>query len=244
MTQDDQKRAVGEAAAARVQDGMTVGLGSGSTAAFFVSALGRRVREEGLSLRGVATSEATARQAQKEGITLLDLNAVAETGDRPGIDLTVDGADEITPGLAVIKGGGAALTREKLVWEASKRCLAIVDAGKVVERLGAFPLPIEVVAFGHATTARRIARAAAHAGVHAHPRLRLKAGAPLVTDNGGLIYDLPCGEIPDPLALALALKPLTGVVEHGLFPGLADEALVATPEGVRVLRAGEAPSKP
>ena len=241
MSQDDQKRAVGEAAAAQVQDGMTVGLGSGSTAAFFVSALGRRVRDEGLAIWGVATSQATARQAQEEGITLLDLNDVGADG---GIDLTIDGADEIGPGLAVIKGGGAALTREKLVWEASRRCLAIVDAGKVVERLGAFPLPIEVVAFGHVTTARRIARAAAHSGVHAHPQLRMKDGAPLVTDNGGLIYDLACGHIPDPVALALALKPLTGVVEHGLFPGLTDEALVATPQGVRVLRAGEPLSKP
>lgn len=242
MSQDDQKRAVGEAAAARIEDGMTVGLGSGSTAALFVAALGGRVRDEGLTIWGVATSAATATQAEAEGITLLDLNNLAESGGE--IDLTVDGADEITPGLAVIKGGGAALTREKLVWEASKRCLAIVDAAKVVERLGAFPLPIEVVAFGHATTARRIARAAAHAGVHAHPRLRLKDGAPLVTDNGGLIYDLPCGEIADPVALASALKPLTGVVEHGLFPGLADEALVATSDGVRVLRAGDALTKP
>lgn len=244
MSQDDQKRAVGEAAAAYVEDGMTVGLGSGSTAAFFVASLGRRVRDEGLAIWGVATSETTARQADKEGMTLLDLNDVASGAEGGGIDLTIDGADEITPGLAIIKGGGAALTREKLVWEASKRCLAIVDAGKVVDRLGAFPLPIEVVAFGHAITARRISRAAAHAGVHAHPVLRLADGAPLVTDNGGLIYDLPCGAIPDPVALAAALKPLTGVVEHGLFPGLADEALVATPDGVRVLRPGEALFKP
>ena len=120
--------------------------------------------------------------------------------------------------------------------ESSRRCLAIVDAGKVKPTLGAFPLPIEVVAFGHATTARRIAKAAAHAGIHAEPKLRMKDGAPLVTDNGGLIYDLPCGAIADPVALAAALKPLTGVIEHGLFPGLADEALVGTDDGVRALQ--------
>ena len=226
---DEQKRAVGEAAALRIEAGMTVGLGTGSTAAFFVEALGRRVRE-GLAIRGgVATSRATAAQATALGIPPLDLN------DAGRIDLTVDGADEVAPGLAIIKGGGAALTREKLVWESSARCLAVVDAGKLVPTLGAFPLSIEVVAFGHVATAGRIARAAAHAGVHATPALRMRDGAPLVTDNGGLIYDLPCGAIPDVPALALALKALTGVVEHGLFPGLADEALVAGEGGVRSL---------
>ncbi len=229
MSADDQKRAVGEAAALRIEPGMTVGLGTGSTAAFFVAALGRRVRE-GLAIRGgVATSQATAAQAAALGIPLLDLN------DAGRIDLTVDGADEVAPGLAIIKGGGAALTREKLVWEASARCLAVVDAGKLSAQLGRFPLSIEVVAFGHVVTAERIRRAAAHAGVHAEPALRMRDGAPLVTDNGGLIYDLPCGAIPDVLALAQALKGLTGVVEHGLFPALADEALVATDTGVRSL---------
>ena len=228
-TADDQKRAVGEAAALRIESGMTVGLGTGSTAAFFVEALGRRVRE-GLAIRGgVATSQATAAQAAALGIPLLDLN------DAGRIDLTVDGADEVGPGLAVIKGGGAALTREKLVWESSARCLVVADAAKLVARLGAFPLSIEVVAFGHAATAGRIARAAAHAGVRATPVLRLREGAPRVTDNGGLVYDLPCGAIPDVPALAAALKGLTGVVEHGLFPGLADEALVAGEGGVRSL---------
>ncbi len=209
---------------------MTVGLGTGTTAAFFVSALGARVREEGLSIRGVATSRATEARAAEAGIPTLDLDAVAH------IDLTVDGADEVGPGLALIKGGGAALTREKLVWEASRRCVAIADAGKLVPVLGAFPLAIEVVGFGHEATARRIARAAAHAGVHADPRLRMAGDAPLVTDNGGLIYDLPCGAIPDVVALAQALKGLTGVVEHGLFPGLAEQALIGTDDGVRFVR--------
>ena len=226
MSPDAQKRAAGEAAALRILDGMTVGLGTGSTAAFFIAALGVRVRQESLSIRAVATSRASERLAAEAGITLLDLN------DAGRVDLTVDGADEVGPGLALIKGGGAALTREKLVWEASERCLAIADASKHVAQLGAFSLPVEVVAFGHATTARRLRAAASHAGAPAEPLLRLRDGAPLVTDNGGLIYDLPCGRIPDPIALAQALKGLTGVVEHGLFPGLADEALIGTEHGV------------
>lgn len=230
MSAEVQKRAAGEAAAALVEDGMTVGLGTGSTAAWFVAALGGRVREEGLALRCVATSRATEASAREAGLVLLDVN------DAGPIDLTVDGADEVGPGLALIKGGGAALTREKLVWESSRRCVVIADAAKRVHMLGAFPLSIEVVGFGHATTALRIARAAAHAGVHAAPVLRMREGAPLVTDNGGLVYGLPCGAIPDVIALARALKGLTGVVEHGLFPGLAELALIGTDEGVRSVR--------
>ena len=229
MIIDAQKQAVGEAAAALVEDGMTVGLGTGSTAAFMVRALGERARTEGLRLRGVATSEATATLAQACGLALVALDAVGE------IDLTLDGADEIGPGLGLIKGGGAALLREKLVWEASRRCVTIADASKVVERLGRFPLPVEMVAFGHATTARRLAEAARSAGVDAPPVLRVRGGQPLVTDGGGVIYDIACGAIVDAPALARALKAVTGVVEHGLFLGLAELALVAGPQGVRRL---------
>lgn len=230
MSADAQKRAAGEAAAALVEDGMTVGLGTGSTAAFFVAALGRRVREEGLSIRGVATSRATEALAAQVGIEVVDIDAAGR------IDLTVDGADEVAPGLALIKGGGAALLREKLVWESSARCVVIADAAKLVRTLGAFPLPVEVVAFGHGATARRIEHACVHAGVAVDPVLRVRDGAPVVTDNGGLIYDLPCGEIPDVIGLAQALKALTGVIEHGLFPGLAELALVGTDGGVRSFR--------
>lgn len=225
MSADAAKHAAGEAGAALVEDGMTVGLGTGSTAVFLVAALGRRVRDEGLRLRGVATSLATEAQARAEGLELLDLNDAGE------IDLTIDGADEVGPHLALIKGGGAALTREKLVWTASRRCLVIADAGKLVPTLGAFPLPVEVVAFGHASTAARIARACAHHGLRVRPVLRLRDGAPLVTDNGGLIYDLLCRAIADPVELAGVLKPLTGVVEHGLFPGLAELALIGDADG-------------
>ncbi|MCX8499712.1 MAG: ribose 5-phosphate isomerase A, partial [Caulobacteraceae bacterium] len=151
------------------------------------------------------------------------------------LDVTVDGADEIGQGLSLIKGGGAALLREKLVWEASRRCVVIADHAKVVPTLGAFSLPIEVVAFGHLTTARRIVDGLVDCDIPAIPRLREKDGQPVLTDGGNVIYDAPCGVIADPSALADALKSITGVVDHGLFLDLADEALVAGPDGVQRL---------
>ncbi|MDP3852283.1 ribose-5-phosphate isomerase RpiA [Phenylobacterium sp.] len=219
---DDQKRASGEAAAALVESGMVVGLGTGSTAAWFVKAVAAR----GLDIVGVPTSVATAELAASLGIRLSDLGQVK------AIDLTVDGADEIGPALSLIKGGGAALLREKLVWEASKRCVVIADAAKRVKTLGQFPLPIEVVAFGHETTALRICDALAECDLGVAPRLRLKDGVPVKTDGGNLIYDAACGRIEEPALLAAALKSVTGVVDHGLFLDLADLALVGTPDGV------------
>ena len=216
------KRAAGQAAAELVEPGTTVGLGTGSTAEWFVRALAER-RVPGLY--GVPTSEATAALARSLGIPLLDL-------DEAEIALTVDGADEIGPGLALIKGGGGALLREKLVWKASKRCVVIADASKRVSRLGAFPLPVEVVRFGHRTTARRIASVVGAADYVASPKLRVKDGAPVVTDAGNFIYDLTCRSITDPPALAAALKAITGVVEHGLFLGLSSEAIIAGDRGV------------
>ncbi len=225
MNSDDHKRAAGEAAVDLVEPGMVVGLGTGSTAAWFVKALAAR----GLDIRGVASSIATAELASSLGIALTDLDAVDE------IDLTVDGADEIGPGLALIKGGGAALLREKLVWEASRRCVVIADAAKRVRRLGAFPLPIEVVVFGHQSTARRLCDAFAECDLAIAPRLRTREGAPVLTDQGNLIYDAPCGVIEDPAVLAEALKSVTGVVDHGLFLDLADEALIGGAAGVERL---------
>jgi ribose 5-phosphate isomerase A len=225
VSADDQKRAAGEAAAALVEAGMTVGLGTGSTAAWFVRALAARR----LDVRGVPTSQATADLASGLGIALLDLDQAGQ------IDLTVDGADEIGPGLALIKGGGAALLREKLVWEASRRCVVIADATKPVPVLGKFPLPIEVVAFGHKTTALRICDALAECDIGVAPRLRTKDGQPVRTDGGNLIYDAACGRIEEPAALAFALKSVTGVVEHGLFLDLADQALIGGPAGVTTL---------
>ncbi len=221
MTADAQKQAAGEAAAELVEAGMVVGLGTGSTAAWFVKALAAR----SLDIRGVPTSEATANLARELGIPLVGLD------DVKAIDLTVDGADEIGPGLSLIKGGGAALLREKLVWEASRRCVVIADAAKVVKVLGQFPLPIEVVRFGHPHTGRRLADIAAEFELPP-PRLRTAERGVVVTDGGNVIYDLAAGAIPDPAALAGALKSLTGVVEHGLFLDLADAALVGTDAGV------------
>ena len=222
---DAQKRAAGEAAAALVESGMVVGLGTGSTAAWFVRALAAR----GLDVTCVSTSQATADLAAGLGMKL------AELGETREIDLTVDGADEIGPGLSLIKGGGAALLREKLVWEASRRCVVIADAAKSVKTLGQFPLPIEVVAFGHKTTALRICDVLVEAEIGVAPRLRVKDGQPVRTDGGNLIYDAACGRIEEPAALALALKSVTGVVDHGLFLDLADQALIGTPHGVTTI---------
>jgi ribose 5-phosphate isomerase A len=221
MSADDQKRISGEAAAELVEAGMVVGLGTGSTAAWFVKALAARK----LDIRGVPTSEATANLARELGIPLAALD------DVKSIDLTVDGADEVGPGLSLIKGGGAALLREKLVWEASKRCVVIADAAKKVDALGKFPLPIEVVRFGHVHTGHRLADIAAEFDL-LPPRLRMADRGIVVTDGGNVIYDLPSGVIAEPAALGAALKTVTGVVDHGLFLDLADEALVGTDQGV------------
>lgn len=229
MSADDQKRVSGEAAAALVESGMTVGLGTGSTAAWFVRALALRASEEGMRIKGVPTSEATADLARLLKIPLIGLDEAKR------IDLTVDGADEIGPGLSLIKGGGAALLREKLVWEASARCVVIADAAKRAPVLGAFPLPIEVVAFGHLSTHARLCDVLAEFDIGVAPRLRMKDGEPLRTDGGNLIYDAACGRIPDPAPLAAAIKGVTGVVEHGLFLDLADEALIGTDTGVERL---------
>ena len=219
---DDQKRAAGEAAAALVDPGMVVGLGTGSTAAWFVRALAARR----LDIRCVATSQATAELAAGLGLDLAELDSV-ET-----VDLTVDGADEIGPGLSLIKGGGGALLREKLVWLASSRCVVIADEAKTVRTLGKFPLPIEVVSFGAAHTARQIEVVLAAHDLPVRPALRMRDGQPVRTDSGNLIYDAPCVAIAEPASLAAALKQVTGVVEHGLFLDLAERALVGTEDGV------------
>ena len=227
MSSDDLKRAVGEAAAALVQSGMIVGLGTASTAECFVRALAARR----LDLTCVATSEATTTLARELGMTVVDIDDVTR------IDLTIDGADQIGPGLVLIKGGGGALLREKLVWEASDRCVAIADESKRAAVFGTFPLPVEIVAFGHVTTARRMEHALNDFGFPAPCNLRLSGGAPVITDNGNVIYDLAFGAIADPEGVEALLKSLTGVVEHGLFIGLAGEALIAGPGGVTTLKA-------
>jgi ribose 5-phosphate isomerase A len=226
MTPDEQKDAAARAAAALVEPGMLVGLGTGSTAAFFVKALAARA----LPVRCVATSSATAVLAKALGMTVLEFGAEE-------IDLTVDGADEIGPGLSLIKGGGAALLREKLVWEASRRCIVVADASKTSNVLGRAPLPIEVVAFGAESTRRRISAALSGLDLNAETVLRTKDGAAVLTDGGNVIFDVACGRIDDPSALGAALKGVTGVVEHGLFLGLARQALIGGDLGVQTLHA-------
>lgn len=221
---DPAKRAAAEAAVAEVEDGMALGLGTGSTAALMVEALGARVRD-GLRVTGVPTSSATAAQAEALGIPLTTL------GETPALDLTIDGADEIGPGLALIKGGGGALLREKLVAAASARMLVIADASKRVGRLGAFPLPVEIVRFGAEGTLARVRALVAGLGLPDRATLRMRDGAPFVTDEGHFILDLALAEIPDPEALDAALCRVTGVVETGLFLGLASAAILGHADG-------------
>jgi len=220
--QDALKRAAAEKALELVRDGMLVGLGSGSTAKYFTEGVGRLVAD-GMRVRGVPTSRATAALAAELGIPVVE--------DLVGaIDLAVDGADEVDPSLGLIKGRGGALFREKLVAAAAKRFVAVVDESKVVDRLGKGVLPVEVLPFLWRTTAERLARLCTG--------LKVRGGEeePYVTDNGNLILDLSFeAGIEDATELALALKATTGVVEHGLFLGLADSCIVAGADGPRVL---------
>ena len=223
---DAYKRAAAQAALELVQPGMRLGLGTGSTAAHFVELLGVKVKG-GLDVIGVPTSEATRGLAKHAGIKLTTLD------ETPELDLTIDGADEVDPRLRLIKGGGAALLREKIVANASRRMVVIADAAKKVDVLGAFPLPVEVVRFGLEATKRAVAEAVSKAGCQGELKLRLGPdGHGLVTDSGHFILDAALGRIPDPEALADGLAAVPGVVEHGLFIGLASDAFIAGPAGV------------
>lgn len=228
-TADDRKRAAALRALEFIQPGMIVGLGTGSTAAHFVKALGERVKA-GLKITGVATSTAAEALAADAGIPLAELDDVAQ------VDLTIDGADEADRGFRLIKGAGAALLREKIVAAASTRMIAIMDDTKLVEALGAFPLPVEIAPFAHRTTMRRIADAAVAAGCQGNfTRLRGGDGHPIHTDNGNFIADLDCQAIPDPEGFAAALSAIPGVVEHGLFIGLCTGLIIGTATGVDVI---------
>jgi ribose 5-phosphate isomerase A len=221
------------AAAARavefVRPGMRLGLGTGSTAKHFVTLLAERVRG-GLDVVGVPTSEATRADAERQGVPLTTLD------ETPELDLTVDGADEIAPDLSLIKGGGGALLREKIVAAASARMIVIADESKFVAVLGRFPLPIEVVPFGLAATCRAVAAAAQACGCPgaASPR-KTREGHAFVTDGGHLILDAALARIPEPASLARRLAAIPGVVEHGLFIGLAQIAIIAGSDGVRIV---------
>jgi ribose 5-phosphate isomerase A len=229
MDIDAQKRAAAARAVEFVQPGMRIGLGTGSTARHFVELLADRVRA-GLDIIAVPTSEATRGDAKRLGVPLTDLD------ETPELDLTVDGADEIAPDLSLIKGGGGALLREKIVASASARMIVIADESKWVPTLGHYPLPVEVVPFGLAATRRAIERAAAAAGCAGPaPLRRAKDGHAFVTDSGHWILDAAFERILDPQSLADRLAAIAGVVEHGLFVGMAQAAVLAGSSGVRVV---------
>jgi ribose 5-phosphate isomerase A len=226
LSADDQKRIAAEAALAYVKDGMKVGLGTGSTAAHFVTALGRKAKDDGLTLTCVPTSEATDKLAREVGLTITTLD------EQPHLDVTVDGADEIGPRLTLIKGGGGALLREKIVAFASTQMIVIADESKVVPHLGNFPLPVEVVPFGARATGARILESGKLFGCDGAISLRTdEYGEPFLTDSNNLIYDWALGEIPDPNGLGEYLSRLPGVVEHGLFLGIAHVALIGMSNG-------------
>jgi ribose 5-phosphate isomerase A len=226
---EELKRQAAARALEEVRDGMQLGLGTGSTAKHFVELLGEKVRS-GLRVVGVPTSEATRALAEREGIALTTLDDI----DR--LDLTVDGADEIDHALNLIKGGGGALLREKIVAAASDRMIVIADETKWVEVLGHFPLPVEVIPFGLAATRRALEKAFAQCGVSGQMVLRKRAdGHVFVTDGGHWIIDAHLGRIGDAPRLAGRLGTIPGVVEHGLFTDMADLAVLAGGQGIRVV---------
>jgi ribose 5-phosphate isomerase A len=221
MTQDELKQAVARAAIEYVVDGEIIGVGTGSTANFFIDELGKiKTRIKG----AVASSEATAERLRSHGITVYDLN------DIDGMTVYVDGADEVTPQGAMIKGGGAALTREKIVAAVAKKFICIADGSKLVDTLGKFPLPVEVIPMAHASVARQLTN------LGGQPKLRLKDGQPLVTDNGAYILDVHGLSIVDPVALETEINQITGVITVGLFARHgATVCLLGTAEGVKKL---------
>jgi ribose 5-phosphate isomerase A len=224
----DAKRLAAARALDFVEPGMRLGLGTGSTAAEFVALLGRRVAD-GLKIIGVPTSERTAAQARALAIPLATLD------EQPELDLTIDGADEFDPQLRLIKGGGGALLREKIIASASRRMIVITDDSKAAPVLGRFPLPVEIDQFGARVTIRQTGEAAARAGCHGQMVLRHSEGEPFVTDGGHFILDCHFGRIDAPEDLAAHLNAIPGVVDHGLFLGIASAVISAGAGGITIL---------
>lgn len=212
------KRAAAVEAVRQIHDDMVVGLGTGTTASVFIDELGKLVAD-GLRVSGVPTSNASAALARSVGIEVVDVERAGE------IDLDVDGADEIDPRLNLLKGGGGALLREKIVARAAGRVIIIGDETKLVERLGQRPIPVEVVAFGWSHTLRHIEN------LTARPTIRGGPDDPFRTDSGNVILDVPVPDAFDVLAFARMLKAVTGVVEHGVFEGIASRAVIGHPDG-------------
>lgn len=233
MSAVSQKQLAAEAALDYVEDGMIVGLGSGSTSALFVKALGKRIAAGGLSVKGIPTSRETEEIARESGVPLIPI----EQADR--IDIAIDGADEVDGRFRLIKGGGGCLLREKIIADAADRMIVLVDETKLVARLGAFPLPVEVDPFGWTITAKKVFDALRRSGVD-RPVVDIRRRQrdsldPFITDGGHYILDCACGEIPDPDAAGLELSTLPGVVDHGLFLDQARVIIVGEDEGVKIL---------
>ena len=222
------------AALAHVTDGMRLGIGTGTTAEEFVRLLADKVAT-GMTIIGVPTSERTAALCRELGVPLSTLE------ETPELDLTIDGTDEVDPELTLIKGGGGALLREKIVAAASQRMIVIADQSKMVETLGRFPLPIEVNQFGLRATTIAIGAAAQKLGLSGPLTLRMTGGQAFVTDGGHFILDASFGRIPDTRALSNALHAIPGVVEHGLFIGLASAAIIAGGDGIQTVHAARKP---
>jgi ribose 5-phosphate isomerase A len=234
LTQDQWKKEAAEAASQQVKSGMVVGLGTGSTAKYAIDALGQRVANDGLKISGIATSERSDAQAKSLKIPITSFAAVSR------IDLTIDGADEVVPGkLALIKGHGGALLREKIVASASTRMAVVVDESKIVSKLGQLvSVPVEVVPFGWEITGKRLAK------IGGKPKLRLGTdGKPYVTDGGHYILDCAFGKMNDPADVAHELDCIVGVIEHGIFLDLATEVFVGGPGGVALLKRSRSKTK-
>ncbi|WEG11999.1 ribose-5-phosphate isomerase RpiA [Pullulanibacillus sp. KACC 23026] len=220
MEQVQEKQLVGEYAAKYVEDGMIVGLGTGSTAYYTIHKIAQRVKEEGMKLTFVSTSTRTTKLAQTLGLTIHNIN------DVPEVDLTIDGCDEFDPQLKGIKGGGGALLFEKIIATSSKQNIWVADRSKKVEVLGAFPLPVEVLTFGSSHTIRKFEKEGLN------PSIRKKAdGSVFITDSQNLVVDLHLSQIEDPEGLSIWLNSLPGVVENGLFLGIADRVIYPKADG-------------
>jgi ribose 5-phosphate isomerase A len=227
------KKNAADRAVEYVQDGMTVGLGTGSTAYWAIERIGERVRDEGLKIRAIATSTRSEDQARQLGIPIFSFDAIDE------IDLTIDGADEADPDFNLIKGGGGAHLREKIVASNSRELIIVADDSKLVQHLGKFPLPVETVIFGWEKTFKKLKK------LGCIPSLRMEKESPYLTDNGNYIVDCRFGEILDPRVLHDQINAIVGVVENGLFVGMADRIVVGDPDGsTRVLQKGISRSEP
>jgi ribose 5-phosphate isomerase A len=220
MTQDEAKRMAAQCALEFVEDGMLLGLGSGTTSSIFIQELGQRVKE-GLRVRGIATSIASQQLAESLSIPITNFD------ESPVLDLAIDGADEVGPGLALIKGGGGALLREKIVASAARKFIVIADSSKLVKQLGRFPLPVEVIKMALPIVTRKFE------AFGLNPKLRHRPdGSKYITDEGNYILDCSCGAIPNPAKTAADIRGVAGVVEHGLFLGMASLAVIAGDKGI------------